>query len=188
MNQIADPRFAPPTAAVADVEGARAQVVLASRWRRLGGLLLDLLIFAVVSWVIDIAVFAVFSYSAANWMTQLQDLVASRDAARLMAMWSSFFLVSLVFSFGKFLLLNGYLLATRGQTVAKLILGMRIVRPDGSAASPMRTIGLRALLYGLISLVPVLGWAFWFVNPFFIFRASRRCLHDELADTIVVRI
>lgn len=75
-------------------------------------------------------------------------------------------------------------LAQSGQTVAKRWLGIRIVRRDGSDADLGRIVGLRMFVPWLISA---------FAGPFFslpdalcIFGEERRCLHDMMADTIVV--
>jgi hypothetical protein len=38
----------------------------------------------------------------------------------------------------------------------------------------------------LIGMIPYVGWIFSLADPLFIFGESRRCLHDMLADTIVV--
>jgi uncharacterized RDD family membrane protein YckC len=84
--------------------------------------------------------------------------------------------------------LQSYLLVTRGQSLAKIILKMRILRPDGSRVSAGRIIGLRYFVPGLINGIPFVGWIFSLVNPLMIFRSSRRCLHDDIADTIVVKI
>jgi uncharacterized RDD family membrane protein YckC len=73
-------------------------------------------------------------------------------------------------------------LAARGQTPGKRLLAIRIVRLDGSRASFGHVVVLRTLLAGLLWLVP----GFALVDPLFIFRADRRCLHDLLAGTKVV--
>jgi uncharacterized RDD family membrane protein YckC len=92
-------------------------------------------------------------------------------------------LVSLVY-----LLIQGYFLATRGQSLAKMILGTRILRPDGSPVGAVHIVGLRLLLPVFIGYIPVIGWLFSLVDSLMIFRDSRRCLHDDIADTIVVKI
>lgn len=84
------------------------------------------------------------------------------------------------------LLVNGYLLATRGQTVGKIAMKIRVVRQDGSRASALRLIGLRYLVPSAINTIPFVGVIFSLVNPLMIFRKSRACLHDNLADTMVV--
>lgn len=84
-------------------------------------------------------------------------------------------------------LMNGYLLAKRGQTIGKWLFGIRIVRSDGSAASLRRLLLLRWLPVNLVASLPHAGPWLSFIDPLFIFRTSHRCLHDQVADTIVVR-
>ena len=90
------------------------------------------------------------------------------------------------------LLLQALVLAVRGQNLGKLLVGVRVVRFEtGAPAGFGRTVLLRfALPVGLIFLLNVvfpLGLLFLLVDYFFMFRADRRCLHDLLAGTIVVR-
>lgn len=81
-----------------------------------------------------------------------------------------------------------YLVATRGQSLGKRFLGIRIVRAsDGSNPGFTRAWLLRALVPGIIGMLPTIGNVFTIVNYCFIFRADRRCLHDLLADTRVVK-
>jgi len=81
---------------------------------------------------------------------------------------------------------NGYLLATRGQTVGKWCFGLRIMRSDGRPASLRRLLLLRWLPTGLAPLVPAVGAWLLLIDPIFVFGRSRQCLHDLVADTIVV--
>jgi uncharacterized RDD family membrane protein YckC len=60
------------------------------------------------------------------------------------------------------------------------------VRSDGSPASFGRIVGLRYLPTSLITLIPVVGMFYALLDCLLIFRRSRRCLHDNIADTIVV--
>ena len=85
------------------------------------------------------------------------------------------------------LALQGYLLATQGQTIGKKLLGIRIVRSDGSKVDAARVIGLRYALIWALAVIPVVGWVFGLVDALMIFRDSRKCLHDNIADTIVVK-
>ena len=39
----------------------------------------------------------------------------------------------------------------------------------------------------VIALIPVVGWLYGLVDALMIFRDSRKCLHDNIADTIVVK-
>ncbi len=75
-----------------------------------------------------------------------------------------------------------------GQTVAKRILKIRIVRSNGEPVGMGRLLGLRILLMWVIESIPLLGPLFSLVNVCFIFRDDRRCIHDLMADTIVVKV
>lgn len=84
-------------------------------------------------------------------------------------------------------LLNSWLLLHRGQTLGKVICKTRIVAVDG------RPLGLNALLVKryflpmLLQQLPLGGALFALANALFIFREDRRCLHDHLAGTIVIK-
>ncbi len=88
---------------------------------------------------------------------------------------------------GLYLALHGYLLATRGQTIGKWLLGIQIVRVDGSRIDFGRLVGLRYAPFWVLSMIPGLGPVTSIADDLFIFSENRRCLHDRLADTIVIR-
>jgi uncharacterized RDD family membrane protein YckC len=74
-----------------------------------------------------------------------------------------------------------------GQTVGKRALGIRIVRSDGSRAGLGRIFGLRYLPLILLGSIPYLGFLITLADYLLIFRDNRKCLHDQFADTIVVK-
>lgn len=85
------------------------------------------------------------------------------------------------------------LLAWRGQNLGKLATGNRVVRADnGERASFFRAGFLRFLVpVGIIITLNVLfplGFLFLLVDFCFIFRGDRRCLHDLVAGTKVVKV
>jgi uncharacterized RDD family membrane protein YckC len=80
------------------------------------------------------------------------------------------------------------LLYRRGQTVGKIVAGTRVVRLDGSRASFARIIVLRTWVPFVIGLMGKVGPWVGLADILFIFRASRRCLHDEIAGTKVVPV
>jgi uncharacterized RDD family membrane protein YckC len=162
-------RYAPPAAEVADVS-ASGQTQLAGRGARLAGAIIDGVILLGLWWVVGLVTpWNIFSPKLAQ--------------AGVFALFGLQLLGLLLFA-----IVNGYLLMSRGQTVGKLLLGMRITRQDGSAAAPGRVIGLRYGVGWLISAVPVVGMVYALVDCLLIFRADRRCLHDLIADTIVVKV
>jgi uncharacterized RDD family membrane protein YckC len=168
-NSTPSQRYAPPTAEVADVS-ASGEAQLAGRGARLAGAIIDGVILLGLWWVVGLVTpWNIFSPQLA--------------AAGVLALIGMQLLGLLLFA-----LINGYLLMTRGQTVGKMLLGMRIVRPDGSAATPGRLIGLRYGVGWLLSALPAVGMVYALIDCLLIFRADRRCVHDMIADTIVVKV
>lgn len=87
-----------------------------------------------------------------------------------------------------YLLINGYFLARDAQSIGKKIMRIKIMRTNGEKADFMRIVVRRFLPVQLSSLVPVVGPFLGLIEVLFIFRASRKCLHDDIADTIVVML
>lgn len=85
------------------------------------------------------------------------------------------------------------LIAFRGQNIGKLIVGARVVRAaDGAPAGIFPAALLRfifpvTLIFVLNGAFPLLGFLFLLVDYGFMFRADRRCLHDLIAGTKVVK-
>ena len=85
-------------------------------------------------------------------------------------------------------LVQATLLTLRGQTIGKLVTSLRIVRAgDGSPAGFLHGFLLRGFLPRCLRHVPLIGVLFWLVDNCFIFREDRRCLHDLIAGTKVVK-
>lgn len=80
------------------------------------------------------------------------------------------------------------LLCVRSQTIGKLLLGLQIVDiVNEEPGGPLRAFLLRAFIPSVIEMIPLLGFLFWVVDSCFIFREDRRCIHDLIAGTKVVR-
>jgi uncharacterized RDD family membrane protein YckC len=163
-------RFAPPRARVAEPPPAEG-LVLGTRWGRLGAALIDLVI-------------GVGAYFAAGPL--VIRLLGALNRDRVMDdLWV--LAGSQTLGYLLFVLLHGWLLARRGQTIGKRIVGLRIVRPDGRPAGPLRLFGLRYATGFLLMMVPALGMLYALVDTLLIFGRQRRCLHDWIAGTIVVQ-
>lgn len=81
-----------------------------------------------------------------------------------------------------------WMLVQRGQTLGKRMLDIRIVRfSDQTNPGFVSVVLLRAVVPGLIGALPYVGMVFTLVDICFIFRSDRRCLHDHLAGTKVVK-
>lgn len=88
--------------------------------------------------------------------------------------------------------LQACLLAFRGQNIGMLLTGLRVVRfSDGQPAGFLHGALLRFLVPVSLMFMPgfvsILGLMFLCVDYCFIFRADRRCVHDLIADTKVVK-
>jgi len=164
-----DQRFAPPSAHVEDVEAGSEGIQLASRGSRFGAALIDIVIALLAMWLASLVTpWEPFSDVDFGW-------------------WTPHFL-NPALGFAMFTVINGYLLARRGQTIGKSLLKIRIARPDGAPASMGRLLGLRYGIGSLINVVPAAGQVWGFIDALLIFRASRRCLHDSIADTVVLKV
>lgn len=143
--------------------------LLAGRGERLGGAFLDGLINALI-YIPLLMALGIFPSEINNepielWMQVFQ----------FVAGWAIFFL------------LNGYLLVTRGQSIGKLIVKTKIVNLDEEVPSSTSILGKRYIIPGLISYIPIAGQIFALVNTLFIFRKDKRCLHDHIAGTCVIK-
>ncbi|HVU25670.1 MAG TPA: RDD family protein [Opitutus sp.] len=80
------------------------------------------------------------------------------------------------------------LIGTRGQSIGKLLCRLRIVRHrDGAPAGFLHGVLLRSVLPTALDQVPLLGKLFWIVDSCFIFGEEKRCVHDYIGDTKVVK-
>lgn len=94
-----------------------------------------------------------------------------------------------MFTLLPFAIYQWYLVATRGQSLAKRWLKMRIVRADGSPPGFLYGVILRSWLPLGISAIPGVGRAFGFIDAVAIFSGDKRqCLHDLFAGTKVITV
>lgn len=164
-----------------------SKLPLAGRFRRLVATLVDAILVPALSFVLVM-------------ITDVMEDAEDYGNVDLMILW--IFLLAVV----AYLILNGYTLWRRGQTLGKWVMGIAIVPassrvPEGvmwggdeskSAYVPAplwKLICVRALFFPVLflalvpslTLLPVLDQAL-------IFGKRRRCLHDLVAGTIVVRV
>jgi uncharacterized RDD family membrane protein YckC len=85
------------------------------------------------------------------------------------------------------LVITCVLVARNGQTIGKRLIGIKVVRSNGEKASFWRIFLLRNVVNAIPSLIPFVGYVYGLVDTLFIFTESRQCLHDKIADTVVVK-
>ncbi len=157
--------YAPPRAVVLDVIDPDAPIVLADRGTRLGAVLLDGLIMMPIAVPFVVSVVVGERSGAGNSSVATAGVVISLLALVAWA-WFTILYVS-----------------RNGQTIAKKSLGIKVVRSDGRRASLGRILLLRNFVNALLGVIPLYG----LLDHVFIFAETRQCLHDKIADTIVVK-
>lgn len=161
--------YAPPQAAVRDIADRHASNTAAERGTRLGASVLDAVIGMTMMYLP--IVLAAFIASAGDRSAGVI-VVAVLVGLSGFTVWSYLTYINV---------------KRTGQSLGKKMLGIRVVRVDGSPATVGRIFWLRNVLNGLFSAVPILGTLYGLIDALFIFSESRQCLHDRLADTIVVK-
>jgi uncharacterized RDD family membrane protein YckC len=173
MSTMTNP-YAPPKATVRDISMPDTSLVYADRSTRLGAAILDGIIFMVMVYIPTL----IFMFIGAA-MTTPTGNVETQDVSGMFI---------LAFGAGAIgLAVWGWMTYTRvrdnGQTIAKKMLSIKVVRSDGSPASVGRIFWLRNFVNGALGIIPLYG----LVELLFIFGEAQQCLHDKIADTIVVK-
>ena len=162
-----DPYQPPATELRAPAQLGPEGEALASRESRLGAAIID-----------SVIIMAIMMPSL--WMMGMYDDPAGGSSMALTATAAGGgFLLTL--------LIQGYFLATRAQTIGKMALKIKIVTLDGKNADLGRILLLRMLPISLVSMIPMIGSVVGMVDTLFIFRADQRCVHDHIAGTRVVK-
>jgi uncharacterized RDD family membrane protein YckC len=148
-------------------EGAHSilQSQLADRGTRLGAAMLDFFIFiaSLIPGIIVISASDTDGGEGFGW-------------ALIAIAWLGLFVVQTV------------MLVKHGQSLGKRALKIRIVRvSDESTPGFVKVVLLRMWVPSFIAGIPYAGAIIWIVDGLFIFRDDRRCLHDLIAGTKVIK-
>jgi uncharacterized RDD family membrane protein YckC len=162
--------YAPPRAAVRDIRPAGAAIELAERSTRLGAAIVDGLIFIVMVYVptllfTGVSVFAEDSPPAEFGSSFMLGILAG------------------LIGLAVFLWLTIRQLSATGQSLGNKYCNIKVVRSDGTPVTLGRLIWLRNVVNWLLGIVPLYG----LIDVLLIFGEPRQCVHDKLADTIVVK-
>lgn len=176
---VSDNIFAPPRTPTQPVGkqafGAQPGFELATLEQRLGAKLID--------WALGLSVWMPGFVAVALFGGP--DAIADDDVAKQM-MVALPVLIGLV----ALVVVQWGMLAMRAQTVGKWALGIHIRRTDGRFASFMHTVVLREWIIGFATGMAntcCLGPVVWFVDVIVGVGSERRCMHDHIADTHVVK-
>ena len=157
--------YAPPRAKVSDVVEDTEELELAGRAVRLGAALLDGIVGALFIGI-PFGIGMAFSVSPSDGTSKFPGVA----------------ILLCLIGAGVWAWLNILYVSRNGQSVAKKWLGIKVVRTDGSKASLGRIFWLRNFVNGLLGVIPFYSW----IDSLLIFSDSRQCVHDKIADTIVV--
>ncbi|PTP16310.1 hypothetical protein CWO27_04830 [Vibrio sp. 10N.286.51.C3] len=146
------------------------EVRLASRWLRFWAVFIDVLIAVAI-------VMPIYLYT--DYFQKIFE-TGTADTAELIAVTAYGWLV--------FLLLNGYLLHKKGQTIGKNIMEIAIVDMDGKQLGLFDIMIKRILPMNIFVYIPVIGQFIALLNYLFALRKNRRCLHDLIAGSQVVSV
>ena len=161
---------------------------LASPWVRLAAWLIDVLIYFVVTMVAVMIGFAIAGVGFSDFTNFDLGFFLGALAVVIILTLLAFLVIFIV---------QMILLATRGQTIGKILLKIRIVDAQtGEHPGWARLILLRTLVNGLIqgalNAVPLigqgLGGLYFIIDSLFIFRADHRTIHDFIAGTRVDKV
>ncbi len=172
--------YAPPGVQTYGAATQTGTAPLATLGQRLGAALLDGVMFF-VAYIPLVLAFGVEAFTAAaQGQVNPEELPQVEPNMGLLGLS-----VVLVLTLA---VINIVMLAKRGQTIGKRIVGTRVVGVE-SDENPgwVKTIILRAVVNGIITSVPFIGGVYALVDILFIFREDRRCIHDLLAGTRVVQ-
>lgn len=153
-------------AAASTVEAPVLSFELASRAQRFVAQLIDAVLLVTASWPF----FQLFDWDVfgRSELTFIQNLLLG------------------AISVAVYLILNGYLLHKSGQTIGKKIIRIRVVNDDNTPASFATLVVYRYLPVQVASAIPLFR-ILALADSLFIFGESRRCLHDHIAGTKVVK-
>lgn len=164
--------YSPPKSDVASTaigDDALLETELASRWARLGAAILDGVVLIVL-------------FMALLFLTGTLEAMATGEQSPYQEVLGA--MVGLVL----YLVVNGYLLHRSGQTVGKWALGIKIVSINDGRILPLwQVVLVRYLPQVLVSVIPVIGQWLVMIESLFVFRRDKRCVHDLIAGTRVIR-
>jgi uncharacterized RDD family membrane protein YckC len=176
--------YAPPQSVVADISSSDVSFEKATRQSRLGAFFLDGLIFGVPLIPLYMAFFSALGTARMNPRQFVPAWQSAISNYRMAAILGGFIYLAL-------LVVTIVLVQRNAQTIGKRLVGIKVARKDGSRASLGRIFWLRNVVNGLAAaaagLVPFIGSFYFIVDSCMIFGEQRRCVHDYIADTIVIR-
>jgi uncharacterized RDD family membrane protein YckC len=168
--------YAPPSAPVRDIPSEASTQELAGRGSRLGATLLDGLVLGLLCYIPMMV--------AIDWRALASN---PENIDPVSVFLNSRVLLAALPGLVIFAAVTIWLVLKNSQTIGKKLVGIKVVRSDGSRAGLGRLFWLRNVVMNAIGFIPIVGGIVALVDILLIFRQSRKCLHDQIADTIVIK-
>ena len=165
-GQAPNPYAAPISDAAPSWETGLDDYLLASPWARLGAVMLDGVVMMLVMFP---AMFLLVDFETYDPSRDVFDIYAKIGLPML--------LVAVV---------QWYLIATSGQSIGKKVVGLKIIKTDGSDVNFVSGVILRSWIPAFIGWIPLVGSIFGLVDALFIFGSDHRTIHDHIAGTKVI--
>lgn len=163
--------YATPSTDPLPAHPVSGQLQLATPSERFGGAFIDGLINAVV--IVPLM-----------YLTGFMGTDASGHPAKTDFLHTAMF-AAIGFAF--FAAIQWKFLKATGQTIGKKVAKTRIVTMEGKKPEIGDLLGKRYLFMNFLGVIPVVGGVLALVNALFVFRKDRRCIHDQVAGTQVVK-
>lgn len=143
-------------------------VTLASRWARLGAMLIDSVIISVVT------------LPVVYFTGGFEGVLEGRQPATLYVLGIAVLGMIVYFA------INYRFLIANGQTIGKKVLGIKIVDLSGNVPSFQWQLIVRYVVTAFPPQIPMVGQLLGLIDVLFIFSKEKRCVHDLIAKTRVV--
>jgi len=168
-QEFANP-YAPPTS---NVEESELVLIPASRLIRLTAIFVDFCISILPGYI----TFHLIIYLQPEWQVNILQVFPKSILS-----WILITIASL-----SYIIVNGYLLYRRGQTVGKAICHIRIASSDGSIPTLKKSLIYRFLAFAYAQVVPWLGIMLIIVDILYFCFPSKISLHDSFSNTQVIK-
>jgi uncharacterized RDD family membrane protein YckC len=156
--------------------GIPPNIEIATMGRRLGAFLIDVIIMSVIMVLLAVLFLGVPA------------MASDPKNADNSVLFSTAYLAFLLVDFLVFLAYQIALVALRGATPGKMILGMRIVRTENGQVPGWIPAILRWLIPFIGAFFCGIGQVVVYLSPFFDSSGRRQGWHDMAAKTVVIRV
>jgi uncharacterized RDD family membrane protein YckC len=176
--------YAPPQSVVADISSTDVPFEKATRLSRLLAFIIDAVIFSIPFIPVFGAMMTIGIHSRTTTQTVMASWLGAMAGAGIFLYVGGLIYLALM-------VVTIVLVHRNAQTIGKKLVGIKVARTDGSRASLARIFWLRNVVNSLVGflllIVPFIGGFYSLIDAAVIFGEQRRCCHDYIADTIVIR-